>query len=242
MKGLKFYALGLCAALLFNSCNMSNTAKGGMIGGSSGAALGSALGAILAKSGNKGKWAGIAGAAGAVAGTTAGVLIGRKMDKAKAEAERIANAQVESVVDGNGYQAVKVTFDSGILFQTGKSALNAVAQSSLNNFASNVLIPNSDMSVGIIGYTDNAGWKNSTAEQSKQKNQQLSQERAQSVSSYLLKQGVAAGQIKEVAGLGEDNPVADNSTAAGKAQNRRVEVYLYASDEMIKAAEAGTLQ
>ena len=56
MKGLKFYALGLCAALLFNSCNMTNTAKGGMIGGTSGAALGSALGAILAKSGNKGKW------------------------------------------------------------------------------------------------------------------------------------------------------------------------------------------
>jgi len=242
MKGLKFYALGLCAALLFNSCNMNNTAKGGLIGGSSGAALGGALGAILAKSGNKGKWAGIAGAVGAAAGTTAGILIGKKMDKAKAEAEKIANAQVESVTDGNGYQAVKVTFDSGILFQTGKSALNAVAQSSLNNFASNVLIPNSDMSVGIIGYTDNQGWKNSTADQSKQKNQQLSQQRAQAVSSYLMKQGVTNAQIKEVAGLGEDNPVADNSTAAGQAQNRRVEVYLYASDEMIKAAEAGTLQ
>ncbi len=137
---------------------------------------------------------------------------------------------------------MKVTFDSGSLFQTGKSALNAVAQSSLNNFANNVLIPNSDMSVGVIGYTDNAGWKNSTAEQSKAKNQQLSQQRAQSVSSYLLKQGVANGQIKEVVGMGEDNPVADNATAAGKAQNRRVEVYLYASDEMIKAAEAGTLK
>ena len=242
MKGLKFYALGLCALLCFDSCNMSNTAKGGMIGGSSGAALGSALGAILAKNGNKGKWAGIVGAAGAVAGTTAGVLIGRKMDKAKAEAEKIANAQVEGVVDGNGYQAVKVTFDSGILFGTSKHSLNAVAQSSLSNFANNVLIPNSDMSVGVIGYTDNVGWKNSTAEESKAKNVELSQKRAESVSSYLLKQGVVNGQIKEVVGLGEENPVADNSTAAGKAQNRRVEVYLYASDEMIKAAEAGTLQ
>lgn len=242
MKGLKYYALGLCAVLLMDSCGMSNTAKGGIIGGTSGAALGTALGAILAKSGNKTKVGAIAGAAGAVVGTTAGILIGRKMDKAKAEAEKIANAQVEEVIDGNGYEAVKVTFDSGILFQTGKSVLSAVAKSSLDNFATNVLIPNELMSVGIIGYTDNAGWSNSTVEQSKQKNLVLSQQRAQAVSNYLLKSGIVNTQIKEVVGLGEDNPVADNSTAVGKAQNRRVEVYLYASPEMIQAAEAGTLQ
>ena len=51
MKGLKYYALGLCAVLLMDSCGMSNTAKGGIIGGTSGAALGTALGAILAKGG-----------------------------------------------------------------------------------------------------------------------------------------------------------------------------------------------
>ena len=221
---------------------MSNTAKGGIIGGTSGAAIGTALGAILAKSGNKTKVGAIAGAAGAAVGTTAGILIGRKMDKAKKEAEKIANAQVEGVIDGNGYDAVKVTFDSGILFPTSKASLNAVAKSSLSNFATNVLIPNNLMSVGVIGYTDNAGWRNSTAEQSKQKNLELSQKRAEAVSSYLLSQGITATQIKEVVGLGEDNPVADNSTAAGKAQNRRVEVYLYASPEMIQAAEAGTLE
>lgn len=242
MKGLKYYAVGLCALLFLDSCGLNNTTKGGIIGGTSGAALGTALGAILAKQGNKTKVGAIAGAAGAVVGTAAGVLIGRKMDKAKAEAEKVANAQVETVTDGNGYQAVKVTFDSGILFQTGKSTLNATAQSSLSNFATNVLIPNGDMSVGILGFTDNAGWSNCTAEQSKQKNQVLSQQRAQAVSSYLLKQGVTNNQIQEIAGMGEDNPVADNSTAVGKAQNRRVEVYLYASEEMIRQAEAGTLQ
>ena len=240
MKGLKYYAFGLCAALMLNSCGMSNTAKGGLLGGGGGAALGAALGAILAN--NSGKGADIGGAAGAVVGTAAGLLIGKKMDKAKKAAEAVANAQVESVTDANGYQAVKVTFDSGILFQTGKSVLNASAQSSLSNFANNVLKPNTDMNVGIIGYTDNQGWKGSTAAESVQKNQALSLQRAQAVSSYLLAQGVTNAQIKEVAGLGESNPVADNSTAAGQAQNRRVEVYLYASEDMIKAAEAGTLQ
>lgn len=240
MKGLKFYACGLCVALLLSSCNMSNTAKGGIIGGGGGAALGAALGALIAH--NSGKGAAIGGAAGAAVGTAAGLLIGKKMDKAKKAAEQVANAQVESTTDANGYQAVKVTFDSGILFGTGQSTLSASAQSSLSSFANNVLKPNTDMNVGIVGYTDNQGWKNSTAAQSAEKNQALSLQRAQAVSSYLLKQGITTAQIKEVAGLGESNPVADNSTAAGQKQNRRVEVYLYASDEMIKQAQAGTLQ
>ena len=238
MIGLKFYALGLAAALMLNSCSWSNTAKGGTIGGASGAALGAALGALIAKDGRKGKWAGIAGGIGAVAGTAVGLAIGKKMDNAKKQAEAIANAKVEDAVDQNGYQAVKVTFESGILFPTGSSTLGAAAQSSLNQFAQNVLKANADMNVGIVGYTDNTPFKNSTAEQSKQKNQALSLQRAQAVSSFLQSHGAAATQIKEVAGLGEDNPVADNSTAAGKQQNRRVEVYLYASQEMIDAAKA----
>jgi len=238
MKGLKFYALGLAAALMLNSCGMSNTAKGGIIGGSGGAALGAALGALIAKSGNKGKWAGIAGGIGAAAGTAVGLVIGKKMDNAKKAAEAIANAKVEDATDANGYQAVKVTFESGILFQSSKAVLNATAQSSLTQFATNVLAANPDMNVGIVGYTDNDPWKGKTAEQSVAANQELSQQRAQAVSSFLLSHGATANQIKEVAGLGESNPVADNSTAAGKQQNRRVEVYLYASQEMIDAAKS----
>ncbi len=238
MKGLKFYVCGMCAALVLSSCGMSNTAKGGLIGGGGGAALGAALGALI----GNGKGAAIGAAAGAALGTTAGVLIGKKMDKAKAAAAQVANAQVESVTDANGYQAVKVTFDSGILFTTGSSTLSASAMSSLNKFANDVLKQNTDMNVGIVGYTDNQGWKNSTAEQSAQKNQALSLQRAQAVTNYLTKQGVSTSQIKETAGLGEQNPVADNSTAAGQKQNRRVEVFLYASEQMIKQAEAGTLQ
>ena len=227
MKGIKTTSLLLSGLLVLGSCgNMNNTTKGGLIGAGGGAALGGIIGGLV----GKGKGAAIGAAIGTAVGTGAGVIIGKKMDKA-AEAAR--------QVDANGLQAVKVTFDSGILFNTSSSALSASAQSALSKFANNVLKQNNTMDIAIKGYTDNQGWRNSTAEQSVQKNIQLSQQRAQSVSSYLLNCGVASSQIKSVEGLGEANPVADNSTKEGQAQNRRVEVYMYASEQMIRDAEAG---
>jgi outer membrane protein OmpA-like peptidoglycan-associated protein len=238
MNKTKFVALMLSALMILSGCNMNNTTKGGLIGGGSGAALGALVGNLVG--GNAGGTV-IGAAIGAAVGTGAGVLIGKKMDKAKAAAEQVANAQVATVTDNNGLEAVKVTFDSGILFETGKSTLSSTAKQSLQQFASKVLLVNTDMDVAVQGYTDNAGWKNSTAEQSTQKNLTLSQQRADAVSSYLKSLGVTASQIASSTGYGESNPVADNSTAAGKAQNRRVEVYLYASKSMIEAANNGTL-
>lgn len=192
------------------------------------------LGAIVGKlAGNTA----IGAAVGTAVGTGAGVIIGKKMDKAKAEAEAVKNAQVQQVTDANGLAAVKVTFDSGILFTTGSATLAPAAKTSLQQFAT-VLKNNSDCDIAVQGYTDNAGWKNSTAEQSVEKNKALSLDRATAVSSFLQSLGVPATQLKSVEGLGEANPVADNATAAGKALNRRVEVYMYASQEMIQAAEA----
>ena len=239
MKKTKIMSLALCFALILSGCaSMNNTTKGGLIGGGGGAAAGAIIGGLI----GKGKGAAIGAGIGAVVGTGAGVLIGKKMDKAAAQAAAIEGAQVEQVTDNNGLQAVKVTFDSGILFGTGAATLSSSAKASLSKFANNVLKQNADMDVDIYGYTDNQGWKNSTPEQSRQKNINLSQERAQSVSTYLMSCGVTTAQIKGVQGLGEENPVADNSTAAGRQENRRVEVYLYASPEMIQQAEAGTLQ
>ena len=235
MKKTKFIAFLLSATLVFSGCgNMNNTTKGGLIGGGGGAALGAIIGGIA----GHGKGAAI----GAAVGTGAGVLIGKKMDKAAAEAAQIQGAQVEQVTDNNGLQAVKVTFDSGILFNTGNASLSPQAKSALSKFANNVLNQNRGMDVSIYGYTDNQGWRNSTAEQSIQKNLNLSQERAQSVASYLLSCGASTSQIKSVEGLGQADPIANNDTAEGRQQNRRVEVYMYASQQMIQQAEAGTLK
>ena len=185
-----------------------------------------------------GKGTAIGAAIGTAVGGGAGVIIGNRMDKAKAAAEKVANAKAEVLEGQNGVKYVKVTFDSGILFATGNAQLSSSAQASLTKFANEVLVPNADMDVSIMGYTDNAGWRNSTAEESKAKNQQLSLQRAESVSSFLQSKGAKYTQIREVKGYGEEFPVADNNTVAGKRDNRRVEVYLYASQQMIQNAEA----
>ena len=209
---------------------MSKTGQGALIGACGGAALGAVIGALA---GNTAIGTAIGGAVGA----GAGAIIGKKMDKAKKEAEAIEAAQVETVTDTNGLEAVKMTFDSGILFATGKSELSPASKASLQQLAG-VLKNNADCDVAIQGYTDNQGWKNSTAEQSAQKNQVLSLDRATSVSAYLQALSVPATQIKSVEGFGQANPVADNSTEAGRTQNRRVEVYMYASQKMIQDANA----
>ena len=220
MKKIKFFSIGLCFALVLAGCN--NTQKGAAIGAGGGAVLGAIVGKLAGNTA-------VGAAVGAAVGTGAGAIIGKKMDKAKAQAEAVKNAQVQQVTDINGLPALKVTFDSGILFTTNKAELNAAAKTSLTEF-SKVVKENSDMDIAIIGHTDNTG--------SDAINNPLSENRAKSVSTYLKHSGVTAAQIKTVEGQGSKNPVADNSTAEGRTQNRRVEVYIYASQEMIKAAEA----
>lgn len=225
MKSLKSICIALCAALVV-SCGMSNTGKGALIGAGGGAGLGAIIGAIA---GNTAVGAAIGGAVGA----GAGAIIGNRMDKAKKEAEAAMaqQAQVETVTDQNGLEAVKVTFDSGILFATGKADLSLSAKNSLAKFAT-VLNNNKDCDVSIIGHTDSTG--------SDAINQPLSVSRANSVSNYLRSCGVSAAQLKSVEGQGSSNPVADNSTAEGRKLNRRVEVYMYASQKMIQEAQAQT--
>lgn len=227
MKGKSILTLGLCATLMLSSCNLSKTASGGLIGTAGGALLGAAIGYYTGNTA-------VGTAVGATVGATAGALIGHKLDKAAEAAAAIEAAEMEKVLDEEGNtRAVKVTFDSGILFDFNKSNLSKDAQTSLTKFA-DVLKTYNDADVAIYGHTDNVG----TA----QANQKVSQNRADAVSSFLKSKGVSGDQIKEVLGQSYDYPVASNDTEAGRAQNRRVEVFLYPSEEMTEAAKAGTLE
>ena len=211
MKKQSLAAAFLAGALVLSSCGASNAVKGAGIG----RVLGNtAVGAVI----------------GGVVGGTAGTLIGKKMDKQKKELERdVKDAKIESVNDG---QAIRVTFDSGILFATGSATLSSTSQATLRKFAAN-LSEHSDTDLMIIGHTDNTG--------TDRVNNPLSYNRAASVRSFLAGQGVSSSRMK-VEGKGSYEPVADNSTAAGRRENRRVEVYILPSKAMVKAAHDGTLK
>lgn len=217
----------LSAAMLMTGCaTWNNTAKGGVIGAAGGAALGALIGKLAGNTA-------VGAAIGTAVGTGAGVLIGKRMDKAAAAAAEIENAQVETVKDANDLTAVKVTFNSGLMFDTNKYDLKMNAKSDLQEFAQ-VLIEFADADVAIFGHTDSTG--------NDRINDPLSVNRANSVANYLLASGVSPTQIKSVVGKGSKEPIADNGTVEGRAENRRVEVYLYASEAMIKAANNGALE
>ena len=234
MKVLKVLGIALIAgSILFGetACSsMTQTGKGALIGGGGGAAVGAGLGALI----GGGKGAGIGSAIGAAVGAGAGALIGNKMDKQKIELQQQLGdqAKVEETTDQNGLKAIKVTFDGGILFPTGKYTLNPQAQADLTRFAAS-LKENPNTNVQIYGFTDNTG--------SFEVNQRLSGERADAVLSYLANSGVSPTRLS-AQGIPMADYVASNETAAGRAQNRRVEIYISADKQMIEQAQAGTLK
>ena len=216
-------AMLLSGGLILSGCGLSNTAKGAGIGAGAGAIIGAGVGRVA---GNTALGAIIGG----VVGGTAGTLIGKKMDKQKKELEeQVKNAKIESVNEG---QAIRVTFDSGILFATNSSTLSSTSQNSLRSFAAN-LKANSQTDMLIIGHTDNTG--------SDRINDPLSLNRASSVRPFLSAQGVDSSRMR-VDGKGSHEPVADNSTASGRKENRRVEVYIIPNKAMVEAAQNGTLK
>ena len=220
----------VAAGMLLTGCSsMTNTGKGALIGGGGGGALGAGVGALI----GGGKGAAIGSAIGAAVGAGAGALIGKKMDKQAAQLkEQLANADVETVQDDRGLQAIKATFPGGILFPTNGITLSSSAQTELAQFA-NSLKQNPQTNVQIYGYTDNTG--------SLEVNTRGANGRAAAVESFLANSGIAATRLS-AQGIPMAGYVASNDTAAGRAQNRRVEIYITADQNMIKEANAGTLQ
>ncbi|MDR1004060.1 MAG: OmpA family protein, partial [Prevotellaceae bacterium] len=186
MKKMSISVLLLGGAILWGSCStMNNTAKGGVIGGGAGAAAGAILGGII----GKGKGAAIGAAVGTAVGAGTGVIIGKKMDKKAAEAAKIAGAQVETVTDNNGLAAVKVSFESGILFGFNSSTLSNTSKASLRELA-NILKSDGTTDIAIIGHTDKVG--------TYEANLKVSKERSNSVENYLQSCCVMPSQFKQV--------------------------------------------
>lgn len=215
----KAVILLLCGALLLtisNGCAWSKKAKGGVIGAGAGAVVGGVIGH---EAGNTALGAII----GAAVGGTAGVLIGNEMDKRAAEIRAdLQGARIERIGEG-----IKITFDSGLLFDWDKSDLRAQAKTNIESLAK-ILNKYPDTNILIEGDTDNSG--------SEDYNLKLSERRAQSVANYLMGLGVPSSRISMV-GLGEMNPIASNDTEYGRQQNRRVEVAIFANDKLKKAAQ-----
>ncbi|PJJ83492.1 OmpA family protein [Mucilaginibacter auburnensis] len=207
------------AAFMGTGCSSWNkTQKGAAIG----AGAGGAIGAVIGKSaGNTALGAIIGGAVGG----TAGALIGRRMDKQAAEIKQtVPGATV--IRDGEG---ILVKFDSGILFDTDKAALKSAAQTNLTNLATS-LKNNPETNILIIGHTDDTG--------SDSHNMDLSVRRAESVKTFLTAANVSSSRLTTT-GKGESEPIADNTTADGRAQNRRVEIVIVANDQMKQQAKQG---
>ena len=223
MKNLKMMTAGLCD-LAVCSC-ATKTGTGALIGTGAGTAVGAIIGKIAGNTA-------VGAAIGAAVGAGTGAIIGKHMDKVAAEAAKVENAKVEEVTDANGLKAVKVTFDSGLLFATGKADLNNASKNDLAQFAG-VLKNNTDCHVDVYGHTDSTGNDGI--------NLPLSNNRAKSVVNYLVSCGVANSHFQKIVGKGSSEPVADNGTATGRQANRRVEVFLYASQAMVDAANAGNL-
>lgn len=220
-KEIVFITLLLCISIVMMGCGTSNTLQGGAIGAVGGGVVGAVIGKLA---GNTAAGAII----GAAVGGTTGALIGHHMDKQAEEMKKdLSGAKVERVGEG-----IKITFASGILFKTGSYELQEPAKENIASLAK-ILNKYPDTNIIIEGDTDSEG--------SEEYNQRLSERRAQAVSDYTKSLNVDGARITTI-GKGKLNPVASNETVEGRAQNRRVEVAIFANDKMKKAAENGTLK
>ncbi len=213
---------GMLSGQVLTACKAvrkTNRAQRGVaIGAGSGAVIGGVVGRRFGST--------VTGAIiGAAVGGAAGAVIGRQMDKQAAEMKRqLPNAQVERVGEG-----IQITFNSDILFAVGSDLLVPETEKNLAEFAQ-TLAKYPDTDLLIEGHADATG--------TTELNQRLSERRAASVVSYLRSQGIKGGRLDEK-GYGESQPVADNSTEAGRRKNRRVEIAVYANDSLKKKAQNG---
>jgi outer membrane protein OmpA-like peptidoglycan-associated protein len=185
-----------------------------------GAGGGAVVGAVIGKAAGNTAGGVIIGAA---VGGAAGAIIGDYMDRQAAEMERdLEGARIERVGEG-----IKITFGGGILFDVDRAELRSESQANLVDLA-RILNKYDDTNVMVQGHTDATGPEDH--------NMDLSVRRASSVATFLAAQNVGRERLNAV-GYGELKPIASNATAAGRQENRRVEVAIWANDRLKGAAE-----
>ena len=214
----KLTILVLAAVVLANlGCSSWSRKQKGAVAG---AAAGAAVGAVI---GNQAGNTAVGAILGAAVGGAAGAYIGNYMDKQAAEMERdLEGARIERVGEG-----IKITFDSGLLFDVDKAALKPRSEQELANLAT-ILVKYEDTDILLEGHTDATG--------SEEYNLELSRKRAQSVANYLAMNSVRETRFT-IMGYGESQPIASNDESSGRQLNRRVEVAIYANDKLKKVAE-----
>lgn len=210
MNGLntRFAALALAGTAFLAGCASMGEREKGTAGG---AAVGATAGAVLnsVAGGSPGRGAVIGGAVGAVAGN----LWSKHMeDKRRAlqQASAGTGVQVAQTADNR----LKVAIPSDVSFDVGSADLKPTMRPVLDELSRNL---DRQVRVSVVGHTDSTG--------SDTINDPLSMQRAQAVENYLTARGVPADRIS-VAGRGSHEPVASNDTEAGRAANRRVEIFL----------------
>ncbi|OCX50296.1 hypothetical protein BEL04_23605 [Mucilaginibacter sp. PPCGB 2223] len=217
---LKFATLSIACAMALTvatSCNsLTKTQKGTAIGAGAGGTIGALIGR---KAGNTALGAIIGGAIGG----TAGAFIGRNMDRQAAQIKQTVPG-AEVVREGEG---IIVKFSSGILFDIDKTNLQPQAKTDITQLAAS-LRSNPETNILVVGHTDNTG----TAAH----NMDLSVRRAEAVKAYAISAGVDPARLT-TQGKGDTEPIADNSTIDGRAQNRRVEIVIVANDQMKNQAK-----
>jgi len=197
----------------------NKTTRGAVIGGAGGAVVGGVIGHAAGST--------LLGAIlGAAVGGAAGAFIGNYMDKQAAEMQRdLEGAEIQRIGEG-----IKITFDSGILFDIDKSDLRPVSQTNLADLAK-ILNKYADTNILIEGHTDNTG--------TDAYNMTLSKDRAQAVALYLATVEVKSARFS-TAGYGETQPIVMNDTPEGRQKNRRVDIAVIANDKLKKAAQEKT--
>ena len=219
MKFMKIVIVFILVVGLVGCASLNRRDTGAIIGAGSGAVIGGVIG-------NQAGNTAIGAIIGAAVGGAAGAYIGNYMDKQAAEIERdLEGATVTRVGEG-----IKITFDSGILFDVDRSEVQGPARTNLSNLAL-ILNKYGDTLVLIEGHTDASG--------SSDYNLGLSRNRAQAVANYLSSVQVDATRFT-IMGYGEDQPVESNDTLEGRRANRRVEIAIMANDDLKKAAEQKT--